>query len=145
MLTEIAWINALLGGALIGLSAVILMLFLGQIAGISGILSSVFSLKKGFKITWQLAFIVGLFLSGWVVSGFVQPIPIQIQSSPFLLFVSGLLVGFGTRMANGCTSGHGVCGLARFSERSLFAVIVFMGVGLCTLLIWRHFISGGLI
>ena len=133
------WHLALAGGALIGLSAVILMLSIGRIAGISGIFANL--LKLSTFGNWQFAFIAGLFITGLVSHHFYQPLPIEIQANSLVMIISGLLVGFGTRLGNGCTSGHGVCGISRFSIRSLVATIVFIGMGILTVYIARRFLG----
>lgn len=133
-----SWMSALAGGVLIGLAATLLLWLTGRIAGISGILGGVIMPSKG-EWGWRVAFLVGLISAGatwlwWVPGAFVprQGFP------PLLLVVAGLLVGFGTRMGNGCTSGHGVCGLGRLSPRSMVAVMVFMATAIATTYIVRH-------
>ena len=119
------WIPPLLGGALIGIASLLLLLFNGRIAGISGILSGLGSLGSGEY--WRVAFIVGLLAGGfgWF---FIFPNSSDISSGVSLpvVIVGGILVGLGTRLGSGCTSGHGVCGLSRFSVRSIVAVCVFL-------------------
>lgn len=124
--------SALLGGALIGLSAVMLMALLGRVAGISGILASAAE-QKGEERGWRLAFLAGLVIAPalyWALSG-AKP-AFELQAGPVLIVLAGLLVGFGARLGSGCTSGHGVCGLSRLSPRSLAAAAVFMGVAIAT-------------
>lgn len=127
--------NALMGGAMIGLSAVLLYGLMGRIAGISGI---GFGLLWGEAVErrWRLAFILGLGLGGIATVAAGASLPVaqipQTTMGIIQLIVAGLLVGFGTQIGNGCTSGHGVCGLARLSPRSLIAVIVFMATGMIT-------------
>jgi uncharacterized protein len=123
------WMSAAAGGALIGLASGSLMLFNGRIAGISGIFHQAVA---GSRESWRWAFIVGLLLAGSAAAVLVPTsLPVAAASgSTLMLITGGLLVGFGTRMASGCTSGHGVCGLARFSARSLVAVVTFLGVGI---------------
>ncbi len=123
-----AALNAVLGGALIGLSASFLLLFNGRVAGISGILATLFRPGEG---GWAPAFVGGL-LAGGVVLVTAAPELIGAPSGhPVpLLVVAGLLVGIGTRMGSGCTSGHGICGLTRLSGRSLVATCAFMGLGM---------------
>lgn len=135
--------SALAGGGLIGLVAASLFLGLGRIAGISGILGSLLDGHSA-EAGWRLAFLCGLLLAPglWavVVPGGL-PLAERTVDAPggwAVLIVAGLLVGFGTRLANGCTSGHGVCGLARFSRRSLVAVLCFMGSGMATVFVSRH-------
>jgi hypothetical protein len=123
---------ATVGGALIGLAASLLLWGTGKIAGISGILGSLFR-KSNPDRTWRMLFILGL-LFGGLITLMVAPSHIAEPStrSPMAVAVAGLMVGFGTRLGNGCTSGHGVCGLSRFSKRSLFATLSFMTTGFMT-------------
>lgn len=133
--------SAFLGGALIGLSAVLLMLFNGRIAGISGIFGSFLALRPG-ETLWRFAFIAGLIAAPLLYRGFGGHIPFAITHAAPLLIAGGLLVGIGTRMSNGCTSGHGVCGLARLSPRSLAATLTFMATGVGTVFVVRHLFGG---
>lgn len=128
-------ISALIGGALIGLASVWLLAANGRIAGVSGILHGMFSLADG---RWRAWFISGLLLAGlaWQAGG--APVPLREGLPLGWLALAGLLVGFGTRMGSGCTSGHGVCGLGRLSARSLVAVIVFMASGMLATYVMRH-------
>ena len=136
MLESIMW--ALLGGILIGLAATFLMLLNGRIAGISGILSGVFFQTKG-DMFWRIAFIVGL-LAGGLVAPFIfqRPFVFELNASMPMLLVGGFLVGFGTRMGSGCTSGHSVCGIARFSWRSISATITFILSAMLTVALIRY-------
>jgi len=136
MLENITW--ALLGGMLIGLAATLLMLLNGRIAGISGILSGVFFQTKG-DMFWRIAFIVGL-LAGGLVAPFIfqRPFMFELNASLPMLLVGGFLVGFGTRMGSGCTSGHSVCGIARFSWRSISATITFILSAMLTVALIRY-------
>jgi len=127
--------QALFGGALIGSAAVLLMGSLGRIAGISGILAAL--LKPRSAATWQWAFLAGLVLVGVVYQLGFTPSPVVIPAKPIGLLVAGLLVGFGTRLSSGCTSGHGVCGLSRGSFRSLVATLIFMAAGMITVWLQR--------
>lgn len=133
-----AWPAALAGGVLIGLAATLLLWLNGRIAGISGIVGGVLLPQRG-EVAWRLAFLLGLVAAGaawlWWVPGAYVP---RQGFPPVLLVAAGLLVGFGTRMGNGCTSGHGVCGLGRLSPRSLAAVLVFMATAIATTWIVRH-------
>ena len=130
--------SALLGGVLIGLSAVLLMLTDGRIAGISGITAGVLAPRRG-ETGWRIAFIVGLIGAPLVLQAVAGPVaPISITSSLPLLIGAGLLVGIGTRLGSGCTSGHGVCGLARFSPRSAAAVVTFLLTAMLTVYLMRH-------
>jgi uncharacterized membrane protein YedE/YeeE len=125
------------GGLLIGGAAVLLLLALGRIAGISGILGSVVSGGLA-REPWRIAFLAGLPLGAALVAGIGGTREITISGDPWLLVVAGLLVGFGTQLGSGCTSGHGVCGIARGSRRSLAATGVFMAVGIVTVTLLRH-------
>lgn len=135
---------AVTGGALIGLAATALLLVTGRIAGISGILAGL--LRAPGDRAWRFVFVVGLLLAPLVVHLFVPglgvPAPAEAPDARVLL-LAGLLVGVGTRLANGCTSGHGVCGLARLSLRSLAAVAVFMGTAMGVVFVVRHVFAGG--
>jgi uncharacterized membrane protein YedE/YeeE len=127
---------ALAGGALIGLAAVWLLWANGRIAGVSGILHGI--ADAGADHAWRIAFIGGLLSAGvaWHLLG-LAPLPRE-NFSLTAAALAGVLVGFGTRLGGGCTSGHGVCGLARLSLRSLVAVVVFMGAGMVATFIMRH-------
>ncbi|MGL5167958.1 MAG: YeeE/YedE family protein [Afipia sp.] len=136
-------LSGLLGGALIGLAAAMLMLLTGRIAGISGILSGL--LVQGAQDRgWRLAFVAGLIaapLIAALATGAALPSP-AMPASLIVVVIAGLLVGVGTRMGGGCTSGHGVCGVARLSARSLIATAVFMAAAIATVAIVRHVIGG---
>ncbi|MBK8122279.1 MAG: YeeE/YedE family protein [Dokdonella sp.] len=133
-----AWIPALAGGVLIGLSSVLLLWLNGRIAGISGIMNGVLLPKSG-ETSWRIAFLLGLIAAAGLYIAFVPGAPQPRQGfSTTGLIIAGLLVGFGTSMGNGCTSGHGVCGLGRFSVRSLAAVLVFMATAMLTTFLLRH-------
>ncbi len=139
MPTPFTPVTALIGGALIGLAATWLLLALGRIAGISGILNSTVDGDSGHG--WRVAFLVGLVVAAgawfaWSGSPGRTEFPL-----PWLI-AGGLLVGFGTRLGNGCTSGHGICGLARLSKRSLIAVLMFMAAGFLTVYVLRHVLGG---
>lgn len=128
--------SALAGGALIGLSASVLLLGLGRIAGISGLIGGLFSPTRG-DVGWRLAFFAGLLLAGAILW---QLSPNAFGESPRtlgLVALAGLLVGVGTRLGNGCTSGHGVCGLSRLSVRSLVATMTFIATGIGTVMLVR--------
>jgi hypothetical protein len=131
----------LLGGALIGLSASILLLANGRVAGISGIVGSLLSPVRG-DISWRILFFGGLLTGGlllaWLRPGsFADPASLS-TGGVALLVVAGLLVGFGSRLGNGCTSGHGVCGISRGSARSIAATLTFMATGVLTVFLARH-------
>jgi uncharacterized membrane protein YedE/YeeE len=132
--------SSLTGGILIGIAAAMFILFNGRIAGISGILGGLVRPKKG-DISWRAAFIIGL-LSAPMVYSFFAPLPnIRIDASSALLVIAGLLVGIGTRYGSGCTSGHGVCGLSRFSPRSIVATAAFMTAGFLTVFIAPYIVA----
>ena len=135
---------SLFGGILIGLASIMLLLFKGRIAGISGILGSLMQIQNtpSGHYSWRLAFLLGLLLSSAVYGLFFTLPSSQIDSSYLTLIVAGLLVGFGTRMGSGCTSGHAVCGLGRLSMRSLAATLSFMAAGFVIAYIFFHVILG---
>ena len=132
------WLSALVGGALIGLSATLLLWSIGRIAGISGIVNGLGTAPRSDR-AWRAAFLIGLMLAGGIAMQLLPYAPAREQtgSTPILL-LAGLLVGFGTRMGSGCTSGHGVCGLGRLSWRSLAAVLTFMATAIATVFLMRH-------
>jgi uncharacterized protein len=134
--------SAMLGGLLLGLSASWLLLATGRIAGISGILGGLLATAGEDKL-WRALFVAGLIGGCWLVrvaSG--DAIAVTISASAKELVLAGLLVGFGTRVANGCTSGHGVCGMARLSPRSIAATLTFMASGALTVFVMRHVLGG---
>ena len=135
-------LSAAIGGALIGLSAVMLMLLAGRVAGISGIAAGMLgigSIDRG----WRVAFIAGLILApvAAMLAGYAVPVP-QMPTSWIVVVAAGLLVGFGARLGGGCTSGHGICGIARLSKRSIAATMIFMGTAVVTVALMRHVIGG---
>lgn len=137
--TDFTPVASLLGGALIGASAVMLMAAKGRIAGISGIAVRLLPPYSDGEFAGRLAFILGIVaapLAILLVTG-TAPVP-TIEAGPALLILAGLLVGFGAVWGNGCTSGHGVCGLARLSVRSLVATLTFMATAMLTVLLARH-------
>jgi uncharacterized membrane protein YedE/YeeE len=136
--------SSLIGGLLIGLATALFLLGNGRIAGIAGIVASPLRAVLGGRSlapeATRLAFIGGLLLAPWAWR-LVAPLPVAtVDVGPVGLIVAGLLVGVGVRMGNGCTSGHGVCGLSRFSLRSLANVLAFMGAGFVTVFVLRHVI-----
>lgn len=136
-------LSGFLGGALIGLSAALLMLLMGRIAGISGIFGGLLTTNASDR-GWRVAFVAGLIaapLLASIFSGAALPSP-TMPASMIVIVVAGLLVGIGSRMGGGCTSGHGVCGIARFSARSLIATAIFMAAAIATVAIARHVIGG---
>lgn len=135
-------ISALLGGALIGLASALLMMLTGRIAGISGIFGRCLTLMADDKV-WRFAFIVGLILAP-VASGLLgYPLPTpDMPASWVMIAIAGLLVGFGARLGGGCTSGHGICGVARLSARSIVGTAIFMASAIVIVAIMRHGIGG---
>ena len=128
---------SLAGGVLIGLAAAMLVLLNGRVAGISGIVGGLFSPRRG-EIAWRIAFLAGLIAAPVAVAVFgANPVP-RIDAGFGMLAAAGLLVGIGTSYGSGCTSGHGVCGLSRLSQRSLVATAAFMLAGVATVFLVRH-------
>ncbi|TNE66137.1 MAG: YeeE/YedE family protein [Alphaproteobacteria bacterium] len=137
-MTEFTPVSALLGGALIGVSAVLMMAMLGRIAGISGILGGLLAPSEG-GWGWKFAFVAGIVVAPLIYGAVMgAPADISLPHSVPLMVIGGLLVGFGTRLGGGCTSGHGVCGIARLSPRSIVATLVFMAAGFVTVFVLHH-------
>ena len=142
-MTEFTPYSALAGGALIGLAAVLLMLMNGRIAGVSGILGGMMRFDEG-EFGWRAAFILGLILTPMMYMGLTKEmIPLTPPEPVGVVILAGLLVGVGSQMGNGCVSGHGICGTARLSIRSIAATVTFMFAGFVTVYIVRHVIGGG--
>ena len=139
METQFTPVTALLGGGLIGLAATVLYAGIGRIAGISGIVNNASERRQ--ERGWRLAFLAGLVAAAAAWFAWSDEVARNDFPLPWLL-LAGLLVGFGTRLGNGCTSGHGICGLARLSKRSLAAVVAFMASGIATVYVVRHVIGG---
>ena len=135
-------ISAAVGGVLIGLSAVLLMLSTGRIAGLSGIFAGLINPQTSDR-AWRAAFIAGLIAApiSAMLLGYAGPSP-QMPGSYVTIVVGGLLVGFGARLGSGCTSGHGICGIARFSPRSIAATGVFMGAAIVVVALTHHVLGG---
>lgn len=130
------------GGMLIGLSAALFLFGLGRIAGVSGIFGGLLLRKRG-DSAWRLAFVLGLLAGGFIMASFApQLFTVAIDRSLATVVVAGLLVGVGTRMGNGCTSGHGVCGISRGSPRSLVATVTFVATGILTVFLTQHVFGG---
>lgn len=129
--------TALIGGMLIGIATAMLVLLNGRIAGISGIVGALIRPVKS-EISWRVAFVAGLVIAPLAYTVFGRLPTVTIEAGYVELIVAGLLVGVGTRYAGGCTSGHGVCGLSRFSLRSLFATLAFMAAGFLMVFVVRH-------
>lgn len=134
------YLQAIEGGLLIGVAASLLLLGSGQIAGISGVLGSVVEGRPG---RWRWAFLGGLLAAVLLVRLAGGAVPGRLALGWPLIIVSGLLVGFGTRLGSGCTSGHGLCGLGNLSTRSLVATLIFMLVAVVTMFVVRHLLVGG--
>ncbi|MFM2607553.1 YeeE/YedE family protein [Vibrio chagasii] len=145
MLSLIPW-GAFFGGMLLGVSAIVLMLGIGRVAGISGIVSRLLPVgtnnkeNKGVDTDntdkhWRIAFVVGMVVSGWLLIPTGYQLPQLEEMNLLVVVIAGLLVGYGTKTANGCTSGHGIVGMARLSKRSIIATCVFMSVAIATVLI----------
>ena len=133
----------LTGGLLIGMAAALFLLMTGRIAGISGLVAAATRIAdSGPQWRQAAAFVLGLPLGAWLTASFVRVSYIQVTSSVPLLIAAGLLVGIGTRIGNGCTSGHGVCGVARLSPRSIAATATFMVTGFVTVFVMRHVVGG---
>ncbi|MBE4241443.1 YeeE/YedE family protein [Vibrio parahaemolyticus] len=139
MLNVIPW-ESLFGGILLGISATILLLVNGKIAGISGIMNGIMSPKKG-DYSWRLLFAVGMIAGGLIsVLMLGVAVPSTANRSLGMVIAAGLLVGIGTRLGNGCTSGHGICGMGRLSKRSIVATCVFMAVAGLTVFVRLHLV-----
>ncbi|EGQ7798138.1 YeeE/YedE family protein [Vibrio parahaemolyticus] len=139
MLNVIPW-ESLFGGILLGISATILLLVNGKIAGISGIMNGIMSPKKG-DYSWRLLFAVGMIAGGLIsVLMLGVEVPSTANLSLGMVIAAGLLVGIGTRLGNGCTSGHGICGMGRLSKRSIVATCVFMAVAGLTVFVRLHLV-----
>jgi uncharacterized membrane protein YedE/YeeE len=141
-MTDFDWMSALFGGALIGLAVTLLMLLLGRVAGVSGILAGCFDGVRN-DGGWRIAFIFGLVAVPLIAgaAGFAVAPP-QMPASWSLIAVAGALVGFGARLGGGCTSGHGVCGVARLSPRSLGATVIFVATAAAVVAVTHHVIGG---
>ncbi|MFC5606284.1 YeeE/YedE family protein [Variovorax soli] len=131
---------SLAGGLVLGLAAAVFILFSGRILGISGIVGGLLSPRAG-DAGWRIAFLLGMLAApvtfSWIAPAGLVPAP-RIEAGYGAVVAAGLLVGFGTRLGSGCTSGHGVCGLSRLSPRSLVATLAFMGAGFLTVFLIRH-------
>ncbi|EIJ0963522.1 YeeE/YedE family protein [Vibrio parahaemolyticus] len=139
MLNVIPW-ESLFGAILLGISATILLLVNGKIAGISGIMNGIMSPKKG-DYSWRLLFAVGMIAGGLIsVLMLGVEVPSTANLSLGMVIAAGLLVGIGTRLGNGCTSGHGICGMGRLSKRSIVATCVFMAVAGLTVFVRLHLV-----
>ncbi|MCX5467161.1 YeeE/YedE family protein [Acinetobacter nematophilus] len=134
------FILAFIGGALLGLAVVGYLLVNGRIAGISGLVAQVLNPKMLLK-TPALWFLLGLLITPFIYNSIVHPQIEMMTTDPILLIIAGLLVGFGTRLGSGCTSGHGICGISRLSKRSIIATCTFMLAGFITVYVMRHLLG----
>ena len=141
-MTSFAPVAGLIGGILIGLSAVMLMLTIGRIAGVCGIVVNAMTTNDATDRSWRLAFLLGLPMRALLVTafGWKDWSNLSFPATMPMTVIAGLLVGAGTTLGSGCTSGHGICGLARFSTRSIIATATFMASGIATVFIVRHII-----
>lgn len=137
-MTEFTPVSAAIGGLLIGLASALLLFANGRVAGISGILAQAMRPAAGEERGWRVAFIAGLPIGAAIISQISGPLEVQIEASAPVLVLAGLFVGVGTRLGNGCTSGHGVCGMSRGSSRSIAATLAFMAVAGATVFVVRH-------
>jgi len=137
-------IQSLIGGLLIGLASVSMLYFVGRIAGISGIFGGILQAKHG-ETQWRIIFVLGL-LAGGLFMQFFQPelLEFKMERSNVAIIIAGVLVGVGARLGNGCTSGHGVCGIGRMSPRSMIAVVTFMTSGAATAYVVNHLLGGNI-
>ncbi|MGF1683615.1 YeeE/YedE family protein [Photobacterium minamisatsumaniensis] len=132
--------DALFGGMLLGVSAVLLLVMNGRVAGISGIVSGLLKPKQG-EISWRALFVVGMVVSGGLAPFIGFEVPETLPVSSWLwVSIAGLLVGIGSKLGNGCTSGHGICGMGRLSKRSIVATCTFMAVAMLTVFVRLHLI-----
>ena len=138
-MAEANLVGGVVGGVLIGLAAVVLLAMNGRIAGISGILGGLISTRESRERRWRLVFIFGLIAAPVLYRILRGDLPVHLQVEPPALLIAGLLVGFGTGLGSGCTSGHGVCGIARRSPRSLAATATFVACGILTVYLIRQF------
>ncbi len=134
-------LNSFIGGILIGIAAIIIFLTNGRIMGISGILGNLITLKEIDQIYWRIAFLLGVLIGPLFFVILFKEIKSDMVANTTLLIISGFFVGLGTSLGNGCTSGHGICGLSRFSIRSIVATFAFVMSGMITV----YFISGSLL
>jgi len=140
MMENFTPVSGLIGGLLIGLAAALLLLLNGRLSGISGIVGGLLA-PKGSDAGWRVVFVAGLLLGAFIyVLATGDAMLVRMQASLPVLVVAGLLVGFGTRLGSGCTSGHGVCGISRLSRRSIVATSAFFGVAMLAVFLTHHVI-----
>lgn len=139
-----SWIRAAIGGVMIGIAAAVLFAFNGRIAGVSGVLGSLIFGRGDGQTPWRTLFLGGLVLGAAVVGLARGDLgQVALETGWTGMIIAGLIVGFGTRMGGGCTSGHGICGIGRLSQRSIVATCTFMAAGFVTVYILRHVIGSG--
>lgn len=137
-----SWARAAAGGALIGLAAALMIVLNGRIAGVSGVLGGLVLDRKREEQPWRAVFLGGLMLGALIVMvALPQLASGELKTGWVGMIAAGLIVGFGTRMGSGCTSGHGVCGIGRLSQRSIVATLTFMGAGFVTVFVMRHLLG----
>jgi uncharacterized protein len=134
-------IGGLVGGALIGCAAALLLLINGRIAGVSGIVGALVTGSVAGDRLWRMAFVLGLIVGAGLYALTAGGLVLKFQTQGVGIVIAGLLVGVGTQLGSGCTSGHGVCGIARLSKRSIWATATFIGVGVLTVYVIRHVVS----
>lgn len=138
-MVDINWVGGIVGGLMIGAASTWLLLFNGRIAGISGIVGQLFVSRLDQHSMWRLFFVIGLIAGAAMYSAASGGLPVQMQADGLLLIIAGTLVGVGTKLGSGCTSGHGVCGIARRSPRSILATLIFITVAILTVFILGQF------
>lgn len=137
-----SWLRAAAGGLLIGLAAAVMIVFNGRIAGVSGVLGGLMLDGNGSDRRWRSMFLGGMVLGAVLLTTLITSLPAsRLQTGWLGMAIAGLIVGYGTRMGSGCTSGHGVCGIARLSPRSIIATITFMTFGALTVFVIRHLLG----
>ena len=134
------WMNGIYGGTLIGISASLMLLFVGRVVGISGILFGLLNKSSGLDSSWRISFLLGLFCGGLVLAS-QNPayFSAAMVTNQWTLVIAGILVGFGTVLGSGCTSGHGVCGISRLSPRSILATLTFVAAGIVAVKLFKMF------
>lgn len=137
----IEWIYGLAGGALIGLAAAVYLLVNGRIMGASGIIGGLIDGSGHHQATERMALIAGLFLVPTLLALGLDDAQTHLTSNPAVIIAAGLMVGIGTRLANGCTSGHGVCGISRLSLRGIVATVFYIGAGGITMILFKHILG----
>lgn len=138
-----SWARAAVGGGMIGLAAALMMVFNGRIAGVSGVLGGLLLDRKPGEVSWRLVFLAGLMLGALLVFALRPDLAGGVLQTGWVgTIAAGLIVGFGTRMGSGCTSGHGVCGIGRLSPRSMVATLTFMAAGFATVFVLHHLLGG---